>query len=220
MKSNAHNTSPPPSVNWDRLNLWTTTLYTLIQSLQLARAVKFGDLATLQGNVLEAGGWTSSACSYSTTLNSHPFGRSRTTFRRNPNDHFEDITQQIVSMLLQDIVVIFDGLMDEILAAHGETAGDYPQSKVEKLATHLKPEFQWAKSGCIELIAVRNVFTHANGRWNQKSIDVIKAVVSPWPAVGDRLVIGFPMLFRYRKAIRTFINEVLRQPAIPKKTGK
>ena len=60
----------------------------------------------------------------------------------------------------------------------------------------------------MELIAARNVLTHAAGVWNAKSVAIVRPFVVPVPNVGDKLTIGIPMLFRYRKAIRTFLNEV------------
>jgi hypothetical protein len=112
-------------------------------------------------------------------------------------------------MLVQDLVVIFDAMMDEVLSARNETAGKFPQSKVEKLSTHLDQRYAWAKHGCLELIAVRNVLTHAGGRWNARTIHIVESFVAPVPTPGERLIIGFPMLFRYRKAMRTFLNEVM-----------
>jgi hypothetical protein len=111
-------------------------------------------------------------------------------------------------MLVQDLVVIFDSMMDDVLRARGEHAGTFPQSKIEKLATHLDQTFGWAEQGCFELIAARNVLTHAGGRWNARAIAIVEPFVQPSPVVGERLTIGFPMLFRYRKAMRTFLNEV------------
>ncbi|HZR76759.1 hypothetical protein [Bradyrhizobium sp.] len=194
-------------MDWGRVNAWTTTLYTLIHSLRIAKAIEFGNMPSLPKSILEAGTWLEPEASYSSVLASEPFGRSAVKFRRNPNIHFEEVVRQVICMLVQDLVVIFDQMMDDILAARSETAGVFPQSKIEKLATHLDPKFEWAKQGCLELIAARNVLTHARGRWNKQSIAII-SFVDPIPSVGDELIIGFPMLFRYRKAMRTFLNEV------------
>lgn len=128
-------------------------------------------------------------------------------FRRNPNQYFANVAEQVARMLVQDLVVIFDEMMSQILAARGESAGQFPQSKVEKLAKHLKPEYLWSAQGCYEMIAVRNVFSHAGAKWNERSIKVIP-FVTPAPKVGDKLIIGTPMLFYYRKAMRTFISQV------------
>ncbi|MGB3489828.1 MAG: hypothetical protein WBA62_17175 [Xanthobacteraceae bacterium] len=193
-------------MDWERVNVWTTTLYALTHSLWIAKAIEFGNMPNLRRSILEAGTWVQPETSYSSMLVSEPFGKSVVKFRRSPNIHFEEIVRQIICMLVQDLVVIFDQMMDDMLTARGETAGAFPQSKVEKLATHLDSKFEWARQGCLELIAARNVLTHASGRWNKKSIAIVP-FVNPAPSVGDELVIGFPMLFRYRKAIRTFLNE-------------
>jgi hypothetical protein len=37
---------------------------------------------------------------------------------------------------------------------------------------------------------------------------LVQSFIQPPPAVGEPLVIGFPTLFRYRKAMRTFLNKV------------
>ena len=111
-------------------------------------------------------------------------------------------------MLVQDLLVILDGMMDEVLAVRGESGGTYPRNKIEKLATHLEPKFLWARNGCFELLAARNVLTHAGGRWNEDTISIVSSFVAPPPNPGDRLTIDFPMLFKYRKAMRTFLNEV------------
>jgi hypothetical protein len=195
-------------MDWNRVNAWTTALYTLIHSLHIARAAKFGDLNALKDTLVDAGNWVPIVASYQSAMMPLPFGKSPVRFRRDPNTHFQQVVSQLIQMLLQDLVVIFDQMMDEALAARGEKAGIYPHSKVEKLATHLDKQFTWAKHGCIELIAVRNVLTHSSGQWNAKSIALVDSFVSPPPVVGERLVIGVAMLFQYRKAMRTFLNEV------------
>lgn len=199
-------------MNWERVNRWTTALYTLIHSLRLAKAIEFGNPSGLKNSILEASNWTPHIASYKSVLLSKPFGNSSVKFRRDPNEHFEEVASQIICMLVQDLVVIFDQMMDELLHARGETAGKFPTSKVQKLAKCLDQRFKWAEQGCIELIVVRNVLTHASGRWNDESIALIFGFITPPPNVGDKLTIGFPMLFHYRKAVRTFLNEVLRSP--------
>lgn len=195
-------------MNWDRVNVWTSTLYTLIHSLSLAKEKSFGDLNTLADRIKESESWLPTGWSYNSALSTQPMGRKRVTYRRDPNKHFEGIVRQVIQMLIQDLVVILDGMMDDILIARGETAGQFPQSKVEKLATHLKPQFEWAKRGCLELIAARNVMCHADGRWNEKSIRIVSTFVNPPPKDGDQLRLGFGPLFQFRKAMRTFLNEV------------
>lgn len=195
-------------MNWDRVNVWTSTLYTLIHSLSLAKEQGFGDIETLTARIVEAESWLPTGWSYNSALAAQPMGRKKVTFRRDPNKHFETNVRQLLQMLIQDLVVIFDGMMDDILAARGEAAGTFPQSKVEKLAKHLKLEYEWSKHGCLEMIAARNVMCHAGGRWNARSIAIVAGFVEPPPRDGDRLELGFVPLFQFRKAMRTFLNEV------------
>ncbi|MCB1735691.1 MAG: hypothetical protein H6981_01070 [Gammaproteobacteria bacterium] len=122
--------------------------------------------------------------------------------------HFEDTSRQVIKMLVQDLVVILDEMMNEALSARGETAGNFPQSKVEKLKKGLDQRYHWAANGCFELVAVRNVLTHGQGVWNDKSIKIVRSFIEPLPQAGDELTVGFSMLFRYRKAMRTFLNQV------------
>lgn len=195
-------------MDWERVNVWTNTLYTVIHSIHSAREKSFGDLTTLDQRARDASQWVSPDCSYASILLAHPDGRDNITFRRDPNIHFADITRQLIKMLIQDLVVILDEMMDEALVQRKETAGHFPQSKVEKLRKSLDSKHQWSANGCLELIAARNVLTHNKGIWNAKSIDIVKGFVSPPPMVGERLVVGFSMLFRFRKAMRTMLNEV------------
>jgi abortive infection bacteriophage resistance protein len=111
-------------------------------------------------------------------------------------------------MLIQDLVVIFDEMMSEVLNQRNQTAGEYPKSKIEKLTTYLDSTYKWSSYGCTELVAVRNVLAHNNGIWNKKSIDYVIPFIEKPPLEGDALSVGFSMLFYYRKAIRTFLNEV------------
>lgn len=197
-------------MDWERVNVWTNTLYTLIHSLSMARDVSFGDLDTLNDRARKSSTWIASDCSYGSVLLTHPGGKNKITFRRDPNKHFADISRQLIKMLVQDLVVILDEMMDEALIQRGESAGYFPQSKIEKLKKSLDPKFHWAANGCLELVAVRNVLTHSKGQWNEKSIGIVEAFVIPPPKVGEQLSIGITMLFRYRKAMRSLLNLVAK----------
>lgn len=196
-----------PAVDWERINVWTNTLYTVIHTVNSAKKRGFPNQENLHVHALDTKQWIVPECSYASTLLVHKGGKNKITFRRDPNKYFDSIANQLVSMLIQDLVVILDQMMADSIAEHGETAGALPQSRIQKLQTHLDQKYLWAAHGCYELVAVRNVMTHNSGRWNQKSIRIIKDFVTPVPVVGEKLVVGVPMLFYYRKAMRTFLNE-------------
>lgn len=195
-------------MNWERVNVWTSTLYTLIHSLSLSKSIKFGNLSFLHESIADAGNWIAPDCSYQSILLGKGFGGKKPTFRRDPNAYFASISAQIVKMLIQDLVVILDEMMGEILTAHNLPIDTYPQAKLRTLANRLSSQYNWAFHGCLELVAVRNVLTHNAGKWNARSIDIVKPFITPAPVNGQTLSVGFAMLFQYRKAMRTFLNEV------------
>ena len=194
-------------MNFEAMNVWTTTFYAIVHALSYTKNRNFPNLDDLHIHARQTTLWITPECSYASTLLAHPGGRNKIAFRRDPNKHFEEIAKQLVSMLTQDLVVIFDQLMADSIAEHKATCGGLPQTRVQKLQKYLDHRYLWSAHGCYELIAVRNVLTHNCGRWNQKTIDIIKPFVNPLPNVGDSLTVGVPMLFYYRKAIRTFLNE-------------
>lgn len=209
-------------MDWNRVHVWTRTFYAIVHSLHMAKEEKFGDLDSLDERFRDANNWVSPICSYNSTLLPTKTKGKKLTFRRDPDTHFGEISSQLIKMLLQDLTVIFDEMMSEALIKLKLEAGDMPQSKVEKLSTLLTPKHKWANQGCLELIAVRNSLCHANGRWNGKSLKIIKGFVNPLPAEGDEVVVGFEMLFNYRKAMRTLLNDACppdpKPKAIKKKT--
>ena len=191
-----------------QIRIWTKTLYAIIQALSLAKNADFGRLENLAKYTKDASDWIEPDCSYQSVLLAHPMGDRRVTFRRDPAEHFDEITKQVMKMLIQDLVTILDELMKDILIRAEAEVPNYPLSKVLALKHYLDPEYEWAYQGCVELIACRNVMSHSQGKWTERSIGYVRDFVVTPPEEGDILSIGFSMLFRFRKAIRTFINDV------------
>lgn len=203
-------------MDWNRVNVWTRTLYTLVHSLHMAKEVDFGDKSSLDERLRDANNWISPICSYSTTLLPSHTNKKRLEFRRNPSKHFDEVSSQIIKMLVQDLTVIFDEMMGDAMVKLNLTPDGFPQSKVEQLSKLIHTDYEWSKKGCLELIAVRNSLCHANGCWNTRSLNLISGFIDPMPVAGDKIIVGFEMLFNYRKAIRTFLNEACPPDKIPK----
>jgi hypothetical protein len=81
-------------MDWDRVNVWTNTLYTVIHSLSLSKTIQFGNLIYLEKSIKDTESWIYPDCSYASVLLDHPFGGQKPTFRRDPNKHFTDISKQ------------------------------------------------------------------------------------------------------------------------------
>jgi len=184
--------------------------------LHMAKEVNFGDKSSLDERFRDAKNWISPICSYSTTLLPSHTNNKKLEFRKDPSMHFDEISGQIIKMLVQDLTVIFDEMMADAMVKLDINPINFPQSKVEKLSTLLHADYEWSKKGCLELIAVRNSLCHANGLWNAKSLNLISGFINPMPVVGDKIILSFEMLFNYRKAIRTFLNDVCPPDKTPK----
>lgn len=207
-------------MDWNRVNVWTRTLYAVVHSLHMAKEADFGELGSLDERFRDANGWISPTCSYPSMLLPSKTKNKKLEFRLHPGEYFGEVSSQLIKMLIQDLAVIFDEMMGDALAKLGLKAGDMPQSKVEKLATLIKKEYKWSEQGCLELIAVRNSLCHASGRWNKKSLAIISEFIEPLPEAGEEITVGFEMLFNYRKAIRTFLNQACPPADKPKSSKK
>jgi hypothetical protein len=106
-------------MDWERVNSWTNSMYTLVHSLHLSKQIHFGNLDTLHESIVAASKWIEPACSFQSTVAEKEFGGNRAKFRRDPNKHFEKISKSFVKMLLQDLVVIFDEMMADSIRARG-----------------------------------------------------------------------------------------------------
>ena len=173
------------ALDWDKINIWTHTYYTVVHSLHLSKQIKFGNLDYLDESFRDARNWVIPDCSYSSVLLDHNGRGNKLKFRRDPNKNFDVVSKQLVKIFVQDLVVILDEMLTQILEERQELAGTYPQSKLEKLAIHLNPKYEWSYRGCLEMVAARNILTHNSGRWNKKSIDLISTFVVPTPAEGE-----------------------------------
>src|SRR5690554_3467403 len=99
------------ALDWDRINVWTHTYYTIVHSLFLSKQIKFGNLDYLDDSFRDAATWVAPNCSYPSVLLVHEGGDTRLTFRRDPNKNFNAVSRQLVKMLVQDLLVILDEML-------------------------------------------------------------------------------------------------------------
>jgi hypothetical protein len=194
-----------------RFNGWTHTLYAVVQSLSISKRLNFGNLDEINESINESRGWIKPCCSFTSSLRNAPTKNRRITFRKDPAQYFNETVSHVVRMLLLDLVVIFDDMMGEKLIEIGQAneIEQTPGKKLMKLYSYVdEKEYGWAINGCFELIAVRNALCHNDGVWNKKSLDFVNGHIQVMPVLGEKIVIGLPMLFLYKKAIRTFINQI------------
>ncbi|WAC02950.1 hypothetical protein N7U66_04795 [Lacinutrix neustonica] len=139
--------------------------------------------------------------------------KKKMRFRRDPSKNFKKTVTRVAGMLIQDLVVIFDEILNDLMLDKSLPIQNFPQGKIEALKKYVDPEFEWSIKGSMELIAVRNAITHSKSFWNDKSLRILKDydVISQIEfnaLLGQKVIVTFPMVFEYKKSMRTFINQV------------
>ncbi len=134
-------------------------------------------------------------------------------FRRDPSINFKKTVSRVAGMLIQDLVVIFDEILNDLMIEKGLEVQNFPQSKIENLKKYVRTEFDWSIKGSMELIAVRNAITHSKGMWNNKSLRIltdynIVTEKESQKLLNTKVITTIPMVFEYKKSMRTFMNEV------------
>ena len=64
------------------------------------------------------------------------------------------------------------------------------------------------KKAVQQLRCIRNSLVHNNGKWSQRSVNDIKNYVSADIKIidGDEISLCFEDIFRFKRAVRTFVN--------------
>lgn len=200
--------------NLENLNEWTCTLYTLLHSLRVSKDNDFEPRDKLNESGLDARKWEMKKNNFdSITHRVITTSKKKMRFRRDPTLNFKKTVTRVAGMLIQDLVVIFDEILNDIMVDRGLPLQTFPQSKIETLKKYVAPEFEWSINGSMELIAVRNVITHSRGIWNEKSLRILRDYGITTQEQSDNLlakkvIVTFPMVFEYKKSMRTFMNQV------------
>jgi len=201
--------------NLEGLNEWTCALYTLMHSLKTSRDRNFEPRDKLNDSGIEATKWIEEKNKFnSITHREVTTSKRKMKFRRDPAKNFEKTISRVSKMLIQDLVVLFDEILNDLMIEKGINVQRFPQSKVEALKKYIDSEYEWSVKGCMELIALRNAITHSKGKWNEKCLRILKDndIINETEATklkGKKVIVNIPMVFEYKKSIRTFMNQVM-----------
>lgn len=191
---------------------WSQTVYGVAHSLQIAHSVKLGNLTALLDSLSEAEKWNASDFGFTSSLPTKQFRDG--SINLNGRDHkeiFSILSENIVKILFVNLAVLADECLGQLIEEAGvNPAPNYLTSKVEWVKSKIGDKYQWAANGMLELCAVRNAVVHNAGVLNDSAIDIlIKAGVNDAKR-GHEISISFGDLFRYRRALRTVIGELLK----------
>lgn len=200
--------------NLERLNEWTCALYTLLHSLKISKDNNFEPRDKLNDSGNDSLTWDTRKNNFASITHRVVLtNKKKMKFRRDPSKSFQKTVSRVAGMLIQDLVVIFDEILNDLMVDKGLPIQNYPQSKIEALKKFVSEEYQWSICGSLELIAIRNVITHSKGYWNEKSLRIIRdcQIITEEESsklLGQKLIVTIPMAFEYKKSMRTFMNQV------------
>ena len=200
--------------NLERLNEWTCALYTLLHSLKVSKDNDFEPRNELNESGNDALTWDERKNNFdSITHRVVRTNKKKMSFRRDPTKNFQKTVSRVSAMLIQDLVVIFDEILNDLMVDKSLPVQNFPQSKIEALKKYVSDEYKWSIAGSMELIAVRNAITHSKGFWNEKSLRILSDydIISEQQSkklLGQKVIVTFPMVFEYKKSMRTFMNQV------------
>lgn len=195
-------------VDLEMLN-WSQTVYGVGHALHVANSIKFGNLDTIVDSMQAAENWNSSLLGFASILPAKEFTPGSIKLDGVSHEEiFGRVSESIVRVLFVNLVVLTDEVMGYLIGLTGANVPEPVFSKVEWAKAHINHGFEWATSGLLEMVAIRNALVHNGGRWNGPSIEQLKLA---GVAVVDSTVdisLSFGDLFRYRRALRTVVGEL------------
>ncbi|WP_407278967.1 hypothetical protein U5817_22985 [Aromatoleum evansii] len=192
-----------------RMLQWSQTVYGVAHSLNIAKAVKLGNLDTLIESLTEADAWNESDLGFTSCLPQKDFKDGAIKLDgKDHDDVFINLSESIVRILFVNLAVLADECLAYLIERADVNPPNYLTSKAEWVKSKIDRKYAWAANGLLELCALRNAIVHANGVLNASAIEILgKADISD-AQVGHLVSLSFGDLFRYRRALRTVFGEI------------
>lgn len=197
-----------------RMREWSQTVYGVAHSLNIANAVKLGNLDTLLESLVAADAWHPSDLGFTSNLPARDFKDG--DVRLDGSDHaevFALLAENIVRILFVNLAVLADECLAHLVRAAGVEPPNYLTSKAEWVKSKLDKKHAWAANGLIELCAVRNALVHSNGHLNASALSLLEMAETTGAQEGYKVQLSFGDLFCYRRALRTVLGEVQKPAA-------
>jgi hypothetical protein len=197
----------------DKLRAWSHGMYGLLQSLWLAKQNQLGDTKLIQSNIESLCIDVPSSLGFDSSVPLRNMKPNSIRIIEEDEENIIDIaTRALINNLLVTLVVIFDEVCSSLIPANLASATRMPGQKALWLKQNVcNDKFLWAGQGVIELIAIRNALVHENGFWGEKQLNLLSQsgiADSDLPGIGTAVSPGVEDLFRYRRAVRTSLNEL------------
>lgn len=193
----------------DSLKDWSQTAYGLIHSVATIERIDLGNINRIGDSIVNAFDWLSRRDEFASSVAQHRFDEH--DFRLDDGDVDEivrNLKRNLLSLLFVDLAALADGLLASMMDTRGLNPADHPYLANKVNAVDCASAQEWARSGMLELNVVRNCFVHSRGTWNARSLDDLARVVPSLTAkVGDPVMVNYEDRFRYKRAVRTLLNQ-------------
>jgi hypothetical protein len=196
----------------EQLRTWSQAMYGTLHALRLMRAVDLGNIKKVGASVGASLDWIASDLGISSAVPEWPFNPSVIKLDGEEEaEVFDHVVRAISLSMAASLTALFDECLEDVLEAKGYTPRDYPGGKLVQLRGRLPADVAadkaWALDGVAELIAIRNAIVHGAGCWSERTLGDLPATSRGTAKVGDRLAVSFGDILRYKRAVRTVLNE-------------
>lgn len=188
---------------------WSQTAYGLVHSVTISSRIDLGNINRIGSSITDAFGWFPRKDQFDSNVEHRPYKED--DFRLDDGDVAEvvlNLKANLLSLLLVDLAALTDELLSSIMQAKGKDPEKYPYliSKTKNVAC--APEQEWARLGVLELNVIRNCFVHNDGKWSGRGLqDIAPFVTNLIAKDGDPVEVNFEDVFRYKRAVRTLLNQ-------------
>ena len=191
------------------LTRWSQTAYGLVHSVTMSSRLDLGNINRIGNSITESFGWFPRKDQFDSSVEHRPYKED--DFRLEDGDVKNvvlNLKANLLSLLLVDLAALTDELLTSIMTTKGKKPENFPFLSNKAKAVQCAVEQEWSRRGVLELNVIRNCFVHNDGKWSSRGLKDIGAVVTNLTAKeGDPVTINYEDVFRYKRAVRTLLNQ-------------
>ncbi len=188
---------------------WSQTAYGLIHSVDMSSRLDLGNINRIGTSIIASFDWFSRRSQFDSSVEHHSYKKD--DFRLDDTE-VEKLVVNLKANLLSNLLVSLSTLADELLSSimveKGKEPSKLPYLRSKTLKVTCTPDQEWARRGVLELNVIRNCFVHNDGKWSERGLQDIAPLVKNLVANdGEPLEVNFEDVFRYKRAVRTLLNQ-------------
>ncbi|WP_455233676.1 hypothetical protein [Geopseudomonas aromaticivorans] len=188
---------------------WSQTAYGLVHSVTISSRLDLGNINRIGSSITDSFGWLPRNDQFESNVEHRPYKEE--DFRLDNDDVnkvVSNLKANLLSLLLVDLAALTDELLSSIMVAKGKNPEVLPYLSQKTKAVACAPRQEWARRGVMELNVIRNCFVHNDGKWSTRGLkDIAPFVLNLIAKDGDPVEVNYEDVFRYKRAVRTLLNQ-------------